>query len=604
MNRIYKTLLSIALAAILVFAAVPFSGVEASSSSHVSISVSPSQLADAGTVTVTIKLTNTNSSSPTVTTPPSNTATPTAQPTTHPSDAAPTDAPHTPEPSSIPNPTETPNPPDNPDDPIEGSVGVSSGLRLLSSSQMSASSSSSDYTNIVISNSYGAAFNTSGVVIPAGSSKSFSASMSVSAGMIGVNLPFTVSWKDGGSQKSETVSCKIGRISASPYLSFVRNANPVSASEGTEVTVTYNFANNGSVKLTNITLVDRQVSGSGNPLLPPFSLDPGQSKEHTYTFTMGKSTVVSDPVVTFYAQGSSTQLTKTVSKMAIGLIQSQLTKDVEKGTPTPEGVKFTIYLTNNGNQKLNSLIVTDELGNKVSDKAFSLAVGESKVLEYFVANPDSVRYVVFNIEGYDYNDTAFKDNTASFAVRPYIDTSLLGLLFTAGTTTSLNAENMIGVEFNVQNTGSLGLYKLSVSEKNLQYEIFSWNELDVGASEKANVDINIGSQRDLVFELTYEDPSGNTYTHEAYVTADSIDVDSMIPNQDPSNGQSVDVLDGPGLGKKLDTLITSTGEKLMKWFRVLGLIAVCAAAIILGLGVAELVARRNRRQAGNTDSAK
>ncbi len=599
MNRIYKKMLSVVLASVLLFTLVGFGGVEASSSSHVSISVSPGQLADAGTVTVTIKLTNTNSSTPSNTTPPSNTSSPTAQPSSGPTEATPTDVPHTPEPTSIPNPTDTPTPSSSPDDPVEGKVEEPVGMRLLS-----ASSASSDYTNIVISNSYGAAFNTSGVVIPAGSSKTFTATMTVSTGMIGVNLPFTVSWKDGGVQKSETVSCKIGRISASPYLSFVRNANPVSASEGTEVTVTYSFANNGSVKLTNITLIDRQVSGSSNPLLPPFSLDPGQSKEHTYTFTMGKSTVVSDPVVTFYAQGSSTQLTKTVSKMAIGLIQSQLTKDVEKGVPTPEGVKFTIYLTNNGNQKLNSLVVTDELGNKVSDKAFSLAVGESKVLEYFVPNPDSVRYVVFNINGFDYNDTAFKDNTASFAVRPYIDTSLLGLSFTAGTTTSLNAENMIGIEFNLQNTGSLGLYKLSVSEKNLQYEIYSWNELDVGASEKANVDINIGGQRDLVFELTYEDPSGNTYVHEAYVTADSIDVDNMVPNQDPSNGQSVDVLDGPGLGKQLDTIITSTGEKLMKWFRVLGLIAVGAAAVMLGLGVAELVARRNRREAGRADAAR
>lgn len=596
MNRIYKKLICLALTAILVCMAVPYNGAEASSSAHVSISVSPSQLADAGTVTVSIKLTNTNSSTPTVTTPPVNTADPTSVPTAAPTESAstpqPTETPApTPEPTGVPNPTDDPGETHSPGKAEEPEYGT----RSFGPDSVGAASSSTDYTSIVISNSYGVAFNTTGVVIPAGSSKTFTASMNVSTGMIGVNLPFTVTWKDGAAQRSETVSCKIGRISASPYLSFFRNANPVSASEGTEVTVTYIFVNNGSVKLTNITLVDRQVSGTSNPMLPPFSLDPGQSKEHTHTFTMGKSTVVSDPVVTFYAQGSSTQLTKTAGKQAIGLIQSQLTKDVVKGTPTPEGVKFTIYLTNNGNQKLNSLIVTDELGNKVSDKAFSLAVGESKVLEYFVANPDSVRYVVFNINGFDYNETAFKDNTASFPVRPYIDTSLIGLSFTASTTSSLNAENMIGIEFNVQNTGSLDLSKLSVSEKNLQYEIYSWSELPVGSSEKAEIDINIGSQRDLVFELTYEDTSGNTYMHEAYVTADSIDIDNIVPDQDPSNGQGVDVLDGPGLGKQLDTIITQTGEKLMKWFRVLGLIAVGAAVIMLGLGIAEIVSRRNKR---------
>ena len=239
--------------------------------------------------------------------------------------------------------------------------------------------------------------------------------------------------------------------------------------------------------------------------------------------------------------------------------------------------------------------MTDELDNKISDKSFSLAVGESKVLEYFVPNPEAVRYVVFKIEGFDYNNTVFKDNTASYAVRPYIDTSLLGLSFTAATTSSLSPENMIGIEFNVQNTGSLPLNSLSISEKNLDYEIYSWNELAVGESQKALADINIGSQRDLVFILTYEDSSGNKYTHEAYVTADSIDIDSMVPEQDPSGNQNVSVLDGPGIGKQLDTLITSTGEKLMKWFKVLGIIAAGAAVIMLGLGIAEIVARRNRR---------
>ncbi|MBO6060939.1 MAG: hypothetical protein J6P98_02305 [Clostridia bacterium] len=600
MNSYFKKSISLLLLAILIFAMVPFHAAEASSSSHVTISVSPSQLADAGTATVTIKLTNTNSASVTPTQPPSTTPETTATPapsaeaTATPAPTAQATATPAPTPEATPEETEAPNPTKVPGgdsaDPAPEAKPEGVTVRTGYSTR-----AAGDYTDITISNSYGASFNTSGVVIPAGSSKTFTATMQVSTGMIGVNLPFTVTWKDNGVTKSETVNCKISRITASPYLNFIRTASPVSASEGTDVTVTYNFVNNGSVKLTNITLVDRQVSGSSSAMLPPFSLDPGQSKEFNYMFRMGKTTVVSDPVVTFYAQGSSTQLTKTVSKLAIGLIQSQLTKEVIKGDPTPEGVKFTIYLTNNGNQKLNSLVVTDELDNKISDKSFSLAVGESKVLEYFVPNPEAVRYVVFKIEGFDYNNTVFKDNTASYAVRPYIDTSLLGLSFTAATTSSLSPENMIGIEFNVQNTGSLPLNSLSISEKNLDYEIYSWNELAVGESQKALADINIGSQRDLVFILTYEDSSGNKYTHEAYVTADSIDIDSMVPEQDPSGNQNVSVLDGPGIGKQLDTLITSTGEKLMKWFKVLGIIAAGAAVIMLGLGIAEIVARRNRR---------
>ncbi len=619
MNRFIKKAIPLLVAAVMILSMVPAQKAGASSSGHLSISVSPKELASEGNVTVSITLTNTNSNY-TPTNPPQNTTQPTnppvvtnppAQPTDAPT-APPTDVPATPAPTDAPTPAPTDEPtaaptiaPINPPG-HEGSLSVggaafapasggsSSGFAIMTSSGLR-SSGKGDYTNISISNSYGVTFNTTGVVIPAGGAKTFTSTMHVSSGMIGVSIPFTVSWIDNGNRKSETISCKVNRLNTSPYLAFSRKADPVNASEGTEVTVTYSFTNTGSVKLTNITLVDPQIKGSTSPMLSPFSLDPGESKEFPYTFTMGNSTVVSNPVVTFYAQGSYTQLTKTSSKLVIGLIQSQLTKDVVKGNPTPQGVSFTIYLTNNGNQTLNSLVVTDELGNKVSDEPFSLAVGESKVLEYFVPNPDAVRYIVFNINGVDYNDTEFKDNTSSYVVRPYIDTSLLGLAFTAVTKTSLTPENMISIEFEVQNTGSLEFYNLSVSEQQLGYELYSWNKLDVGASEEAVVDVNIGSVRDLVFVLTAEDSSGNTYTHEAYVTAENIDVDSMVPSADPSGSTGVEVVEEPGLGKKLDGLITSTGENLMKWFRVLGIIAGAAALTMLSLGIAEIVIRRNKR---------
>ena len=565
--------------AAILFTIIPgYSHVDASSA-HVSISVSPKELAQEGNVTVTITLSNTNSSSnptnpPVVTQPPVQTTAPTEIPVVT----------ETPEPTSIPLPTP---------DPTEGTGSVNDPIEAAALPVRSGG----EYTNIYITNAYGVSFQTQGVTVAPGAKKTFTGTMHVSAGMIGVNLPFTVSWTENGQQKSETVSCKISRLNASPYLSVIRTANPVNASEGTEVTITYTFTNSGSVRLTNITLVDKYVKGSSSPLLAPFALEPGATKEYVHTLTMGNSTIVSQPVITFYAQGSSTLLTKNVSALTIGLIQSQLTKEIVKGNPTPDGVSFTIYLTNNGNQKLSSLVIKDELGNKVSGEPFSMAVGETKIFNYFVPNPETVRYVVFTITGVDYNNTDFKDNTASYVVRPYIDSSLLGLSFTAVTTTSLSENSMIGIEFTLENTGSLAFKNISVTEKQLDYEVYSLDTLDVGDKEKVQVEVNIGQIRDLVFILTAEDPSGNQHTHEAYVSADQIDYNALVPVNDPSDGENVDVVDdNSGLGKKLDGLITSTGEKLMNWFKVLGIIAAVAAIAMLGLGITEIVIRRNKRQ--------
>ena len=565
MNKAVKrSIIFLALAA-LVFSIIPKEGVWASSGGHVAISVSPTELTGAGTVTVSIALTNTNSATP--------------QPT--------------PEPTPVPSEEPTPEPTAEPiTTPPPGDMSVPSGdLR----------SSGGYYTNIRIVNNYNAVFNTEGVSIAPGAQKIFSASLSVTQAMLGVNLSFTVNWDDNGTARSETVTCKVNKKSVSAYLSVKRTANPVNAPEGADVTFNYTFTNTGSTTLVNITLVDRYVFGTTNPAATFNSIAPGETREFTKVIKMGSSTIVSAPVVTYYAQGGSTPFVINVSQLTVGLIQSQITKEIVMSNPTPEGVQFTIYLTNNGNQKLSNLIVTDELGNNVSGTAFSLAVGEQKVLKPFIPNPDSVRYVVFKITGTDFNGTAFKDSTSSYAVRPYIDTSLLSLTFTAGTTSSLAQNSTIGIEFSIKNTGSLDFYNLTVSEKSIGYELHKWESLPVGASDKIQTEINIGGVRDLVFVLKAEDSSGNTYTYEAYVTADQIDVSQLIPPNDPSNSSSNISIedDGTGLGRRLDDLFTGIGDKLRAWFNVLAIIAGVAAAVIIGLGIAEIVIRRNKRSAQN-----
>ena len=514
---------------------VPF-GAGASSGAHASISVSPNSLTSPGNVTVTIALRNTNTA------------------------ASPTD-----EPSS---------------DSSSGQYSERSGY----------------YSDIQISNSYGVSFSTSGVTIAPGDYKSFSSELTVTEEMFDTDLSFRVSWTDFGQTISETVTCRVKRQSLTPYLRVTRTANPVSAAPGTDVTFKYTFTNTGPVTLVNIELFDVKVFMRSSAAYKIDMLEPGATREYVYVMRMGSSTVVSSPKVTFYAQGGTTQLVNNVTPMNIGLINPQLVKEVIVGNPTPEGVQFTIYLTNNGNLNLKSLKITDELGNQINEETFSLAVGEYKVFEYFVPNPEEVRNVVFQIRGYDPNGTVFKDNTASFTVRPYVDSSKIKLDFSAVTTSSMNSEHVIGIEFNVVNSGELDLFNVSVSEQQLGYELKKWTSFPAGTNDKVQLDINIGSVRDLVFVLTAEDSSGNVYTYEAHVSADQIDVSSMIPYKDPSKGDSTDIgIDNPDLGGRLDGLITKTGEKLQKWFRILGIVAGTAALLMLGLAVAEIVIRRNKR---------
>ncbi len=276
------------------------------------------------------------------------------------------------------------------------------------------------YTNVSIINTYGVSFNTSDV--PAGESRTFTGTMNVTQEQIGETLRFTVAWFDTATQTagSRELTLVISRADTA-YLKLSRSVDKSIASAGDIVKLTYTMINTGAKNLNSIILVDKNVAGT-QAMLPAFSLAPGESRVFTYEYTMRTSTVTSKPTVSFVPEGSTNALSVTLSGLTIGLINAQLTKTVEIGTPTPDGVEFTLYLTNNGNQSLNSLTVTDDLGTVVQS-GFSLAIGESKTIKYFVRNPEAVRYVVFNITGVYSSGIVFKDNTKSYTVRPYIDPS-------------------------------------------------------------------------------------------------------------------------------------------------------------------------------------
>lgn len=112
------------------------------------------------------------------------------------------------------------------------------------------------------------------------------------------------------------------------------------------------------------------------------------------------------------------------------MVNSRISVNVTQGAASEEGQQFTIALTNNGNQRISKLKVTDELGNAVNSDAISLAIGESRTLTYTVPTTET-RNVVFNISGIDATNTNYSDHTETYVVRKYIDPSLIGISFSA-----------------------------------------------------------------------------------------------------------------------------------------------------------------------------
>ena len=507
---------------------------------NVEISSDPASLSQPGEVTVSVKITNTNS--------------PAAEGANSVIDAKPTDEP---EPTAEP-------------EPEPGA-----------------------YTNINIVNVYGAVFTTSN--IPAGKSKTFTATMNVKDEMIGLPLVFIVSWFDQASLQNFTreLTLTITR-GDTVYLKVNRTVGKKSAAPGETITFTYTLTNTGTMTLNEIKLVDKEIAGA-HSMLKPFTLVSGESKVYEYNYIMGDVTVTSKPVVTFVPEGSDTPLSVTAARLTIGLENPRLTKEIVQGVPTPEGIPFTMYFTNIGNKRLSSLTVTDELGNKIT-APFNLAFGETKYIEYTVPDPQTVRNVVFKISGNDENGGVFADHTQAFTVRPYIDPSSLGLDFKAEISKQLGNDNMIGLTFTLTNTGIVDFSQLTLTEETLNYELYRLDKLSPqDGSVTFDINLNVGGERELVFILNALDTSENPHTYTVKLNASYYDPDAVFPN-DPPQPNDPGFAEDQSFSAKLDGLLTGVGEKMVSWLNVLLIVAIVIAVIVIALLIAEILMRKKIKE--------
>ena len=416
-----------------------------------------------------------------------------------------------------------------------GALGAEGGSVQLSISI--ANDSEYAMENISVSNNGTRFFKTSGVIIAPGETTAFSQSVSIPAAMLGQPIEFDIAWTENGEQKYSTASVTVlnsGADLAEVALSVSVKASSSQASRGESIT------NSGITPISGVSLTDKEIAGR-QAMVSGITVEPGTPYVYIHEFTMGSSTVVSVPVVTYTGADGST-VTVTGSEKTLGMVNSKISVSVTQGAASEEGQQFTIALTNNGNQRISKIKVTDELGNAVNSDAISLAIGESRTLTYTVPTTET-RNVVFNISGIDATNTNYSDHTETYVVRKYIDPSLIGISFSAEVASPLDSAGSISLNFTVENTGSMDMQNLKLSES--EYGLLYMLESVPRGTQTINQKMSIGSPRDLIFKLEIEDPSGNIYTYNAYIKADYVGVEAA-PTSTPSVTTEEDVLNEVG----------------------------------------------------------
>ncbi|MBQ9832214.1 MAG: hypothetical protein IJO48_00630 [Clostridia bacterium] len=414
-------------------------------------------------------------------------------------------------------------------------------------------------------------FDTAGVVIDEGAEQAFVKSVQVSEEMIDKAIGFEITWTQGGEEKSSETSVTVKRAAIANAISVRRSVSSKTASPGETITIKYTVKNLGTTKLTKVAITDKEIGGK-SPIVSGITIEAGEVYEYSYQYKMGYSTVISQPVVT-YEIGSQSRVYDDTEAMTLGMVNTKLTVEVEQGVATESGVPFTIYLTNNGNQKIKDIKIVDELGNRVAGEQFTLAVGETKSISCNISN-EKERYVVFTITGIDASGEEYTDKTESQVVRRYIDPTSLGMEFSVTVLETLNSQGFIRVKFTVNNTGTVDYTSLTVKEESAG-EIRRIENVTPGNHE-IEEDVYVGIPRDLMFTLEVTDPVGNPYTYTANVTADYIGIADTV-NATPT-AEAVNSIEEMGMA--LDNAVSNT---LVTILIVLGILSALAITAIITL---------------------
>ena len=279
--------------------------------------------------------------------------------------------------------------------------------------------SSNPVTNVTLYYPDGTAINLTSSLAAGDSISRVDENFSISTDQLGEKQEFKLVYTTSDNVQhtltgTATVSKKAGTVkvtgSASANKSTIENS-------GDRVTITFNFKNTGDVTVTNCRLYASPINGGDELTQNTFSLEPGESKTLTYT-TAVTSDMSITPKLTYNANGSSGSVsTNTVNvklaeqeeeeeeestgsaSLKVAAV-SDLTEVEAGGT-----VEFTISVTNNGDQDISSLKLTDDFGNNISLNSTSLAAGA-------IAS-GKVTYTVDEATSYKFSATAKDENGES-----------------------------------------------------------------------------------------------------------------------------------------------------------------------------------------------
>ncbi|MEA4913422.1 MAG: hypothetical protein VB061_02515 [Christensenella sp.] len=425
-------------------------------------------------------------------------------------------------------------------------------------------------------------------IAPSGSARDITLNLNVAQSQLGKPITFLVTWNRNGEPMSQEAQYTIAQAE-NPVIAVTRTADKTNAKPGEKVTITYTIKNTTKFDMTDITLIDENVSDSA--IFQNETLRASRTTSYDFTYTMGDESVTSAPVVTYTVNGKAKSFSS-LDPLELTMVLIQLDMKVQAGTPTSSGVTFTIDVTNTGTQTISNISISDERENLVNETPFQLDPGEHMSFSFVVVPlmTEPLRNVQFHLTGVDPFSNAYElSPTDLYEVYPYVDASQINVTVRADTITPWTQENgKVSAHIVITNHSTVELTNITITESILgvvkNYDILP-------AAETAfDQEFQLGSPRNLNFTVKGYDPTGtnrvlaNCVMPIAYGTESTPEV-TATPTQ--TAGSSFTIFGGVSNG-------------IVKVLIGLGILMVLAFVILVALTVMER-SRASRRAFDSDD---
>lgn len=343
---------------------------------------------------------------------------------------------------------------------------------------------------------------------PSGSASNIALTLNVAQSQLGKPIPFTVTWTRNGEPMSQEASITVAQAE-NPIITVTRTASKTNVKPGEDVTITYTIKNTTKFDMTDIMLIDENISDQ--PIFQNETLRASRSTSYDFTYKMGEESVTSTPLVTYTVNGKTKTLSS-VEPLELTMVLIKLNMKIQAGVPTSGGVAFTIDVSNTGTQTISDITISDERGNPVNAAPFTLAAGENNTLSYMVVPlmTEPLRNVQFTLKGTDPFGEAYEIKPTDadvYPVYPFVDASQISVTVRAETITPWNAETgKLSAHIVVTNHSVVELTNITVSEATIGV-VKNYDTLPAGEIS-FDQEIALSTPRNLSISVKGYDPTG------------------------------------------------------------------------------------------------